>query len=94
MALKAKSNLAGAVVGSPDDKLVIVTTKGGGRLAKFDEAAKRGRTARGATVIALKPGDAVEGLVALVGKFEMPVVLETGKKVKQKTAVAGRAKRK
>jgi len=96
MAVKGKSKLVGAVVGAPDEKLVMITSKGGGRIAKLDEAPKRGRPAHGGAVIKLKPGDAVEGLTPFVARFSMPSVEPPAPKKKQKPgkkASAPKAKR-
>jgi DNA gyrase/topoisomerase IV subunit A len=96
MAVKGKSKLVGAVIGAPDDKLVMLTTKGGARLTKFDEAPKRGRPARGGTVLKLKPGDAVEGLVPFVPRLAIAAPEPVGKKSEvrgRKSAAAKPAKK-
>ena len=73
MSLKGKSRLVSMLIAAPDAKFVLVTVKGGGRVARLDEAPKRGRTARGGPVVALKPGDAVERLAAMVARPEIVV---------------------
>jgi DNA gyrase subunit A len=71
MAVTGKAKIVGAAIGAPDDKLVMITTKGGARLGKFDEAPRRGRPARGGSVIKLKPGDAVEAVVPFIERLEV-----------------------
>jgi DNA gyrase subunit A len=88
MAVTGKAKIVGATIGAPDDKLVMITTKGGARLGKFDEAPRRGRPARGGSVIKLKPGDVVEAIVPFIERLE---VAEPEPPKQQK---AGRAKQK
>ncbi|HLB46296.1 MAG TPA: DNA gyrase subunit A [Anaerolineales bacterium] len=93
MAVKGKSKLVGAVIGTPDDKLVMLTTKGGARLTKFDEAPKRGRPARGGTVLKLKPGDAVEGLVPFAPRLVIAAPEPVGKKAEVRGRKSAAAKK-
>jgi DNA gyrase subunit A len=84
----SKAKIAGAVIGKANDKLTMMTAKGGARVARFDEALRRGRPARGGSVIKLKPGDAVEAVVPFVPRFEPPEPPKPQKKAegkKQKT---------
>ena len=73
MNVSGKARIVGAVIGEANDKLTMMTAKGGARVVKFDEAPRRGRPARGSGVIKLKPGDAVESLIPFVPRFEPPV---------------------
>ncbi len=70
--LVAKQRLVGMVVGAPDDKLVVITSKGGGRTFKLDAASRRGRAARGSSLIKLKGGETVLRVVPLREQFELP----------------------
>jgi len=71
MAVTGKAKIVGAAIGAPDDKLTMITTKGGARVGKFDEAPRRGRPARGGSVIKLKPGDVVEAVVPFIERLEV-----------------------
>ena len=71
-ALAGKQRLVSAVVGEPDDKLTAVTVKSGGKALKFDAAGRRGRAARGSTVLKLKDGDAILRLVLMQPQFSLP----------------------
>ncbi len=93
MAVPGKAKIVGAVVGTPDDKLTMITAKSGARLARFDEAPRRGRAARGGAVIKLKPGDTVEALVPFVHELEVAVP-EPTKGAKKKGKEKNRKKEK
>jgi hypothetical protein len=60
------------LVAGPDDRLTVVTSKAGGKLLKFDAASRRGRAARGSTIVKLKGGDAVERVVPMLPAFSLP----------------------
>jgi DNA gyrase/topoisomerase IV subunit A len=71
MPVKGKSAIVGLLIADPDTKFVLVTSKGGGRVAKLDEAPKRSRTARAGTVVTPKPNELVERVVAMTPRFEV-----------------------
>ncbi|MBI5291081.1 MAG: DNA gyrase subunit A [Chloroflexi bacterium] len=83
MAVPGKARIVSAVTGNADDKVTFITAKGGARLGKFDEAARRGRAARGGAVVKLKPGDAVEAVIPFVAAFEMPAAPEPARPAKR-----------
>jgi DNA gyrase/topoisomerase IV subunit A len=68
----AKQRLVGMVIGAPDDKLVVVTSKGGGKSLKLDAAGRRGRAARGSSIVKLKDGETVLRVVPLRDQFRLP----------------------
>ena len=70
--LAGKQRLAGLTVGTPDDKLTIITSRGGAKPVKLDAAGRRGRAARGSTIVKLKDGDAVQRVVAMRPQFVLP----------------------
>jgi DNA gyrase subunit A len=69
--LVARQRLAGMLIGEPDDRLTVVTTKGV-KAIKLDAAGRRGRAARGSAVLKLKGGEAVVRLVAMQPQFSLP----------------------
>jgi DNA gyrase subunit A len=71
-ALAGKQRLVGMLVGEPDDRLTAVTSKGGGKALKFDAAGRRGRGARGSTILKLKDGETVQRLVPMLPMFSLP----------------------
>ena len=71
-ALAGKQRLVGMLVGEPDDRLTAVTSKGGGKALKFDAAGRRGRGARGSTILKLKDGETVQRLVPMLPMFNLP----------------------
>ncbi len=70
--LAGKQRLVGMLVVGPDDRLTAITSKGGGKALKYDAAGRRGRAARGSTILKLKSGDAVERLVPMLQQFSLP----------------------
>ncbi|MCC7358964.1 MAG: DNA gyrase subunit A [Anaerolineales bacterium] len=70
--LAGKQRLVGLAVGGPEDKLTILTSRGGAKAVKLEAAGRRGRAARGSTILKLKPGDAVQRVVAMRPPFELP----------------------
>ncbi len=70
--LVSKQRLVGMVLGSPDDKLVVITSKGGGKTLKLDAAGRRGRAARGSSIVKLKDGETVLRVVPLREQFDLP----------------------
>ncbi|MBI3240684.1 MAG: DNA gyrase subunit A [Chloroflexi bacterium] len=89
MAVMGKAKIVGAAIGSPNDKLVMMT-KGGARVGKFDEAPRRGRPARGGTVIKLKPGDAVEAILPFLPRLEVALPEPPKKKSRGKKSESGK----
>jgi hypothetical protein len=80
--LAGKQRLAGMAIGEPDDRVVIVTSKGGSKLLKFDAAGRRGRAARGATILKLREGETVIRAVPLRPAFVLPELPEIPAKSK------------
>jgi DNA gyrase subunit A len=70
--LAGKQKLVGMLVAGPDDRLTVITSKAGGKVLKFDAAGRRGRAARGSTIVKLKGGDAVERVVPMLPSFSLP----------------------
>lgn len=70
-ALAGKQRLAGVCIGGPTDRLTVVTNRGA-RALRFDAAGRRGRAARGATVMKLRNGEAVMRLVLMRPQFSLP----------------------
>jgi hypothetical protein len=70
--LAGKQRLVGMFVGEPDDRLTAVTSKGGGKAMKFDAAGRRGRAARGSTVLKLKDNETIQRLVPMQPQFSLP----------------------
>jgi len=70
--LAGKQRLVGMFVGEVDDRLTAVSSKGGGKAMKFDAAGRRGRAARGSTVLKLKDGETIQRLVAMQPQFSLP----------------------
>jgi len=70
--LAGKQKVAGIVVGNPDDRLTAITSKGGGKALKLDAAGRRGRAARGASILKLRDGETVLRVVALRAQFALP----------------------
>jgi DNA gyrase subunit A len=69
--LIARQRLAGMLVGEPDDRLTVVTTKGAKAL-KLDAAGRRGRAARGSSLLKLKGGEIVVRVVGMQPQFTLP----------------------
>jgi DNA gyrase subunit A len=70
--LVGKQRLVGMLIGAADERLTAVTSKGGGKALKVDAAGRRGRAARGSTVLKLKGGETVERLVPMLVAFSLP----------------------
>jgi hypothetical protein len=70
--LSGKQKLAGMRVGMPDEKVVVVTSKGGAKVLKLEEAGRKGRPARGSGIVALKPNENVVRLTPLLAQFVVP----------------------
>jgi len=83
MDLTGKAKIASAIMGEASDKLIIITSKGA-RVMKFDDAPKRKRAMRGASIIELKNDDAVMTLVPFTKRLHV----EEPKPPKQKKPVS------
>jgi len=70
--LAAKQKLIGMCIGLADDKVIAVTSKGGVKVIKWDEAGKRGRAARGAMVVKLKENETLARLLPMMKQIELP----------------------
>ena len=71
-ALVGKQRLVGTFVGDPDDKVIAVTSKGGAKVLKVEVAGRRGRNARGATIVKLKGGETIQRVVPMQPQFSLP----------------------
>jgi len=69
--LAGKQRLAGMYVGDPADRLTAITSKGGKAL-KVEAAGRRGRAARGSTILKLRDGETVQRLVPMMAQFSLP----------------------
>ncbi|MGH2520967.1 MAG: DNA gyrase subunit A [Anaerolineales bacterium] len=98
--LSGRQKLAGMAMGSPDDRLFVVTSKGGAKAIKFDAAGRRGRAARGASVLKLKEGETVVRVVPALEQLVLPeqepepAKAAPKKKAAAKAAAKSRPKRK
>jgi DNA gyrase subunit A len=70
--LAGKQRLVGVFIGEPDDRLTAVTSKGGGKAFKLDAAGRRGRSARGSTILKLRDGEAIQRVVPMLPQFSLP----------------------
>jgi DNA gyrase subunit A len=70
--LAGKQRIAGMLIGEPDDRLTAITSKGGGKALKLEAAGRRGRAARGSTILKLKDGETVQRLVPMLPQFSLP----------------------
>jgi DNA gyrase subunit A len=70
-ALVGKQRLAGMSIGDPAERLTIVTSKGA-KGVRFDAAGRRGRAARGSTVVKLRTGEVVLRVVPMRPQFSLP----------------------
>jgi DNA gyrase subunit A len=77
--LAGKQKLVGMSVGTPDDKVVVVTNKDAAKLTKLDAAGRKKRPARGAGVISLKAGELITRVVTQLESFEVPEMPEEPK---------------
>jgi len=83
MDLTGKAKIVSATMGEASDKVIVITSKGA-RAIKFDDAPKRKRAMRGASVIELKNGDTVTTLVPFINRLHV----EEPKPPKQKKPVS------
>ncbi len=67
-----QSMLAAAALGTMDDNLVVVTTKGKPKYMRFGLAPRAGRNTRGESVVALGPGEVVK-YVVVPGRYSLAV---------------------
>jgi DNA gyrase subunit A len=70
--LTGKQRFMGIMVGEADDKVLAVTNKGGAKVLKLEAAGRRGRGARGGTLVKLKGGETVERVVPMQPQFSLP----------------------
>ena len=70
--LAGKQRLVGMLVGGADERLTAITSKSGGKAIKFDAAGRRGRPARGSTILKLKDGETIQRLVPMQPQFSLP----------------------
>lgn len=70
--LAGKQRLVGMFIGELDDRLTAVTSKGGGKAFKVDAAGRRGRGARGSTILKLKDGETIQRVVPMLPQFSLP----------------------
>jgi DNA gyrase subunit A len=66
------TTLVGASVVNADDKIVLTTADGGGRLLRALNAARMGRTTQGEMIVALKPKERLAGVVRVEGSATAP----------------------
>ncbi|MBF8284127.1 MAG: DNA topoisomerase (ATP-hydrolyzing) [Anaerolineales bacterium] len=70
--LSGKQKLVGMRVGMPDEKAIAVTSKGGAKMLKFEDAGRKGRPARGSGIVSLKPNETVVRLTPMLAQFVVP----------------------
>jgi DNA gyrase subunit A len=70
--LAGKQRLVAMFIGEMDDRLTAVTSKGGGKALKLDAAGRRGRSARGSTILKLKDGETIQRVVPMLPQFSLP----------------------
>ncbi|MEK7808204.1 MAG: DNA gyrase subunit A [Chloroflexota bacterium] len=70
MDLTGKAKIVSATMGEASDKVIVVTSKGA-RAIKFDDAPKRKRAMRGASIIELKNDDTVTTLVPFINRLHI-----------------------
>jgi len=70
--LAGKQKLVGMSIGFVDDKVIAVTSKGNVKVLKWDEVGRRGRAARGSSVVRLKDNETVTRLAPMVKQIELP----------------------
>jgi DNA gyrase subunit A len=90
--LAGKQRLAGFAVGQPGDRLTVLTSKGAKAL-KFEAAGRRGRPARGSTIVKLKAGETVLSLVPALAQFSLPEVEAPPEKPASKPSKASKPAR-
>ncbi len=83
MDLTGKAKIVSAAMGEAGDKVIVITSKGA-RSMKFDDAPKRKRAMRGASIIELKNDDTVRMLVPYINRLHV----ETPKPPKEKKPVS------
>ena len=86
--LSGKQKLAGMRVGMPDEKVIAVTSKGGAKTLKFEDAGRKGRPARGSGIVALKPNETVARLTPLLAQFVVPEPPPVPEAAKSKAAAS------
>jgi DNA gyrase subunit A len=89
MDLTGKAKIVSAIVGEASDKLIVITNKGA-RAMKFDDAPKRKRAMRGASIIELKNDDAVRMLVPFLNRLHVEEPKEKRSEVRSKKSEAGK----
>ena len=72
MDLTGKAKIVSAAMGGASDKVIVITSKGA-RAMKFDDAPKRKRAMRGASIIELKNDDTVMTLVPFLNRLHVEV---------------------
>jgi len=80
----------GMCIGFADDKVIAVTSKGNVKVLKWDEVGRRGRAARGSSVVRLKDNETVARLAPMVKQIELPEA-EAAPEKKPKVKRAGKA---
>jgi hypothetical protein len=75
-------------VGMPDEKAIVVTSKGGAKVLKFEDAGRKGRPARGSGIVSLKPNETVVRLTAMLAQILLPEPPPAPKPAKSKAAAA------
>jgi DNA gyrase/topoisomerase IV subunit A len=69
-----RAKVAAAAIGSKDDPLIVVTSKGKPKYMRFSLAPHGGRNTKGDSIIALGDGEYVIGVVAPLARSK-PVIL-------------------
>jgi len=70
--LAGKQRIIGFIAGQPADRFTALTSKGSAKALKLEAAGRRGRAARGSTIIKLKSGETLTGLVPALAQFTLP----------------------
>ena len=89
MDLTGKAKIVSAIVGEASDKLIVITNKSA-RAMKFDDAPKRKRAMRGASIIELKNDDSVMTLVPFINRLHVEELKEKKSEVRSKKSEAGK----
>ncbi len=91
--LAGKQKLVGMSIGFAEDKVIAVTSKGNVKVLKWDEVGRRGRAARGSSVVRLKDNETVVRLAPMVKQIELPeAALETRSNAKKNGKVRVKAR--
>jgi DNA gyrase/topoisomerase IV subunit A len=86
--LSGKQKLVGMRVGMPDEKAIVVTSKGGAKVLKFEDAGRKGRPARGSGIVSLKPNETIVRLTAMLAQIVLPEPPPAPKPAKSKAPAA------